>query len=273
MTAMDFGRFPKYSTLWKFAVNGAIAMKRAVAAVHDEIPGAYRTLGELAYARLREDIVWGRLAPGDPLRSDDLRHRYGLGVSPLREALAKLAVERLVIAQGQRGYRVAPVSPEEARDVLSVRLLIEGEALARSMRLGGVEWESAVMSAFHRLARMPLPVGPGADPHTWAEVHRGFHMALLSACDSPWLLNYAANLYDQAERYRLIRAMRTPKAALARDVAAEHRELLDAVLSRDAARAARALHEHYSRTIDAMVGGLAGDKRAGKSRARASATA
>jgi DNA-binding GntR family transcriptional regulator len=244
-------------------------MKRAVAAVEDDATKPYRTLAELAYARLREDILWGRLPPGEPLRSDELRRRYGLGVSPLREALSKLAVERLVIAQGQRGYRVAPVSADEAKDILSVRLLIEGEALARSMRLGGVEWESAVMAAYHRLARMPLPVGPGADPQTWAEVHRGFHMALLSACDSPWLLNYAANLYDQAERYRLIRALRTPKAALARDIAAEHRELLEATLARDEPRAARALLEHYERTIDAMVSGL----RPAQARVRAAAPA
>jgi DNA-binding GntR family transcriptional regulator len=246
-------------------------MKRSVAQAHD---GAkpFRTLAELAYRRLRDDIVWSRLQPGEPLRSDDLRARYGLGVSPLREALSKLAVERLVIVEGQRGYRVAPVSAEEAKDILSVRLLIEGEALERSMRRGGVEWETGVMAAFHRLSRMPLPVGPGADPETWAETHRAFHMALLAACDSPWLLNYASNLYDQAERYRLIRVMRTPKAVLARDIAAEHAELLEAVLSRDIERAARALQEHYSRTIEATVGGLETPKRR-RSRGRAAAAA
>lgn len=248
-------------------------MKRAVSAVQQASAGPYRTLAELAYARLREDIVWGRLAPGDALRSDDLRERYALGVSPLREALSKLAVERLVVAQGQRGYRVAPVSAAEAQDILSVRLLIEGDALTRSLARGGVEWETAVMAAFHRLARMQLPVGPGADPQTWAEAHRDFHMALLSSCDSPWLLNYAGNLYDQAERYRLIRAMRTPKAALARDIAAEHRELLEAALSRDAKRAIAALREHYMRTIDTAVGGLSSAKPRTRARARAAATA
>jgi DNA-binding GntR family transcriptional regulator len=248
-------------------------MKRAVAAVHDAADQPFRTLAELAYARLRDDILWGRLQPGEALRSDDLRRRYGLGVSPLREALSRLAVERLVIAQGQRGYRVAPVSADEAKDILAVRLLIEGEALARSLRNGGVDWETAVMAGFHRLARMPLPVGPGADPRIWAQAHRDFHMALLSACDSPWLMNYAGNLYDQAERYRLIRALRTPKAALARDIAAEHRELLDAVLARDAGRALAALREHYSRTIEAMAGGLATPRRRARPRTRAAATA
>jgi len=247
-------------------------MKRAVSAVQQDDAAPYRTLGELAYARLREDIVWGRLAPGDALRSDDLRERYGLGVSPLREALSRLAVERLVIAQGQRGYRVAPVSAAEAQDILSVRLLIEGDALARSLARGGVEWETAVMTAFHRLARAPVPVGRGADPHAWAAAHRDFHMALLSACGSTWLLSYAGNLYDQAERYRLMRALRTPNAALARDIAAEHRELLDAALSRDAERAMAALREHYERTVDAAVGGLTPKPRA-RSRARAAAAA
>ncbi len=128
------------------------------------------------------------------------------------------------------------------------------------------------MTAFHRLARTPVPVGRGADPQAWAAAHRDFHMALLSACGSTWLLSYAGNLYDQAERYRLLRALRTPNAALARDIAAEHQELLDAALSRDARRAMAALREHYERTVDAAVGDL-GPKPRARSRARAVAAA
>jgi DNA-binding GntR family transcriptional regulator len=118
-----------------------------------------------------------------------------------------------------------------------------------------------------------VPVGRGADPQAWAAAHRDFHMALLSACGSTWLLSYAGNLYDQAERYRLLRALRTPNAALARDVGAEHRELLDAALSRDAARAVAALRAHYERTVDAAVGGLVPAKPRARSRARAAAAA
>ena len=66
-------------------------MKRAALpmAVAEGVEGA-RTLGEVAYRRLRSDLVMGRLQPGQPLRFDALKEQYGLGVSPLREALSHL---------------------------------------------------------------------------------------------------------------------------------------------------------------------------------------
>ena len=82
-------------------------MKRSVTearhgpATTDDLP---RTVAESTYQRLRQDILWGRFAPGSPLRSDELRSRYDVGISPLREALTRLTSERLVTSIGQRGF-------------------------------------------------------------------------------------------------------------------------------------------------------------------------
>src|SRR4029078_7554831 len=87
-------------------------MKRSVAEIHPinhDQAGASRTIADSAYRRIRQDILWGRFAPGSPLRSDELRARYGVGVSPLREALTRLVSERLGTSGGQRGFPGAPL--------------------------------------------------------------------------------------------------------------------------------------------------------------------
>ena len=100
-------------------------MKRSVTA-RNEVPaaGAPRTVTEATYQRLRQDIIWGRLPPDTPLRSDELRAAYAVGISPLREALSRLVAERLVTAIGQRGFRVAPLTPDDVMDVTETRLVI-----------------------------------------------------------------------------------------------------------------------------------------------------
>jgi hypothetical protein len=94
------------------------------------MPGEERDAGEAAYRRIRADLVHGRLAPGRKLGLDGLRQIYGAGVSTLREALNRLASEGLVIAEGQRGFAVAPVSAEDLREVAELRLLLECHAIA-----------------------------------------------------------------------------------------------------------------------------------------------
>src|SRR5271170_3812961 len=158
-------------------------MKRSVAeaAPEPDHHGVPRTIAESIYRRLRQDILWGRFAPGSPLRSDRLRARYDVGISPLREALTRLASERLVTSVGQRGFRVAPLTAYDVEDTMKTRIVIEREALTKSIERGDIAWETAVVAAFHGLSRNPIPKEPGTATQVWAVHHRQFHMSLLSA--------------------------------------------------------------------------------------------
>ena len=231
-------------------------MKRSVAEIHSIHPdqaGASRTIAESAYRRIRQDILWGRFAPGSPLRSDELRARYGIGVSPLREALTRLASERLVTSVGQRGFRVAPLTAYDVEDTMQTRIIIEQEALIRSIRHGDMAWETALVAAFHALSRHPVPKEPGPATENWAIFHRQFHMALLSACGSQWLMELAGLLFDQAERQRILRTKFGPQKILKRDTAREHKQIFEAAISRDAKAAVRALDSHYRTTAEQVV--------------------
>jgi DNA-binding GntR family transcriptional regulator len=204
-------------------------------------------LSEVAYQRLRADIVAGTLDAGKPLRLEALRQRYGLSFSPLREALMRLQSERLVLSTALRGFSVAPLSREEMKDAT------ETEALRRSMRDGDDDWEAAIVAAFHALSlqaeRQSRLAGDveAADMHAMDERHYQFHRALIAHCGSPRLLDLADQLYVETQRYRLPCLVGQVAGTQARDVAAEHQQIMDATLRRSE-DAVRYLAEHYQRT-------------------------
>ncbi|WJR78924.1 GntR family transcriptional regulator [Bradyrhizobium sp. NP1] len=211
------------------------------------------TLGEAAYQRLRADIVAGNLDAGKPLRLEALRQRYGFSFSPLREALMRLQSERLVLSTALRGFSVAPLSREEMRDATETRILIESEALRRSMRDGDDDWEAGIVAAFHALTlqveRQSRSAGKldAADIFAMEERHHHFHRALIADCGSPRLLELADQLYVETQRYRLPSLIGRAPGKQRRDVSAEHQEIMDATLRRSEA-AVRHLAEHYRRT-------------------------
>ena len=73
--------------------------------------GENDSVSDKAYGRIRTDIIFGKLAPGEKLKLDGLREDYGASVSTLRELLNRLASEGLVVAEGQRGFEVARSRP------------------------------------------------------------------------------------------------------------------------------------------------------------------
>jgi DNA-binding GntR family transcriptional regulator len=198
-------------------------------------------------ARLREDLLAGALAPGEPLRLAVLRQRYAAGLTPLREALFQLVAEGLVTTEDQRGFRVAVVSKADLTDLTEQRVFIESQALRRAIERGDLAWESRVLAAHHRLANTPMLVADSAVlTAAWTEAHREFHRVLVEACGSTWLLRFRDVLSDQCERYRRWSIRNKP----GRDVAGEHRRLAEAVLARDAERAVQELAAHYWRTAE-----------------------
>lgn len=215
------------------------------------------TLGETAYQSLRADIVAGVLEAGKPLRLEALRLRYGLSFSPLREALMRLQSERLVLSTALRGFSVAPLSRPEIKDATETRILIESEALRRSMRDGDDDWEAGIVAAFHALSlqveRQSRSAGKvdAADVSAMEERHHQFHRALIAQCGSPRLLELADQLYIETQRYRLPSLIGRVSAKARRDVAAEHQEIMDATLRRSE-EAMELLAQHYRRTSETI---------------------
>ncbi|MFC3712981.1 GntR family transcriptional regulator [Sphingoaurantiacus capsulatus] len=214
-------------------------------------PIAAKTIADQTYHQLRWDIVSGALAPGTKLAMDMLTKRYGVGMSPLREALVRLTGDALVHAEGQRGFWVTHVSIDELEDTMKTRTLIESEALARSIELGDEAWAERVRESYAALSAFEAQLDTGGDQvfAQWEHANRLFHEALVSACGSPWLIRMRRMLHQHSERYRLISLSHiTPE----RDVHDEHEAIKDAALGRKALKATRLIELHLDRTTDAV---------------------
>jgi DNA-binding GntR family transcriptional regulator len=218
-----------------------------------EPAAAAETVGHAVWKRLRGDILAGRLAPGQKLRLDALRGDYGASVSTLREVLNRLVTEELVLAEGQRGFEVAPISRADLAEIAELRLLLENHAIAEAFRTGSVEWEAQVVAAYHRLAAMEerMAAGDRSVTERWKRYDWEFHQALIAACGSPVLMQVHGQVFDKYLRYQMIAL--SFRGAVA---AEEHRLLLEHALRRDVAAAQQVLARH-------LAGGLEHAQRAG----------
>lgn len=209
------------------------------------------TLTEDAYRSLRRDILRGHWKPQEPLRMHQLSDRYGMGQSPLREALSRLQAERLVVLMPLKGFTVAPLSPAEMWDAINFRVLLETEALRLSIRDGGDDWEGAIVAALHSLilqAKRVQESGAEADQDEFETRHHDFHRALIAACNSPRMLEQFDRLYAECERYRF--PTMAAAAPMRRDIQGEHRAIAEAALARDPAKACDLLTRHYRATAE-----------------------
>ena len=233
--------------------------------------GTAKTLAEDITQRIRADILAGRLAVGQRLKLAGMAADYGVSLNIVREALTRLAADKLVRTQPQQGFAVTSMTAAEMRDLTFVRVSIEGTALKRAIERGGLEWEAALLAAHHRLANTPVRMESDPDQlnEAYVEAHSAFHAALLDACDSPMLMEMRQALHDASELYRRLAYLR--QRAI-KDTGAEHRRLVDAALSRDADAAIALLTSHYETTTRVcMEAGLLADADAPAPELRAAA--
>lgn len=216
-----------------------------------------RTLIESAYARLRRDIMDCRYAPGGRLKVEHLKGTYAVSSGTLREALSLLVADSLVVSEGHRGFRVAPMSLEEIEDITRTRVLIECEALRQSIAEGDDEWEAHLVTAFHRLTRAEERRESETSFDEWEERNRDFHRALVAGCPSPWIHRLRSILYQQSERYRRLSApfgsessvKHASRHEVRRAAHDEHREIFEATMGRESERAMLALATHIGLSV------------------------
>lgn len=202
------------------------------------------------YDQLRADILGGIHIPGGKLKFAELGERYGASVSVIREALTRLVEARLVESEPRIGFRVAPLSLEDLRDLTATRIDLESLAVRYAIQRGDMQWETELVATHHRLARTPIVAsqGPERVSDDWELAHAAFHRAVLAGCNSPRLMSMTDVLRDGAELYRRWSQPQDP----GRDIPAEHLRILQAVLDRDVQEAIQALSDHYRRTAQIL---------------------
>jgi DNA-binding GntR family transcriptional regulator len=163
-----------------------------------------------------------------------------------REALSRLSEQGLVVSERNLGFQVISLSARDLVDLTETRCQLEGSALAMAIEYGGLDWESNLLAAHHVLSRTPMK-GPDGLSGDWVVAHSRFHTALVDGCPNERLKALASSQRDTAEVYRHW------SSSAKRDTDAEHRELCEAALARDAARACALLSEHLVETARILL--------------------
>lgn len=208
-----------------------------------------RTGAQEIQNRLAADILAGRLIPGARLKLSEISDRYGSGMSPLREAMAGLSGMGLVLQEGQRGFRVAPVSLADLQDVIAMRSLLEVKALTLAISNGDVEWEAKIIASYHRLTRHQRTSQQLIDEQ-WERLHRDFHLSLIEACHSARLFSYCDTLLAQFDRYRRIAVIACNRHAI---LTKRDGLIVEATLARDAVSACQLLSEHMAESGNMVI--------------------
>jgi len=207
------------------------------------------TLTQSVYAQLRADILSGRMRPGEKIRAAAVRKRFNTASSPVREALNRLLSEGFVALEEQKGFRVAPVSAEELKELVKTRCWIDGLAIRQSIERFDLKWEENLILALHHLSRAHRGESGQSETSEWEIRHKDFHHALIAGCGSRWIERISGQLFDAAERYRLLAL----EQVLERNELQEHRDLVDACINRDPDRALALLDHHYTQTFEAIT--------------------
>lgn len=187
-------------------------------------------LTQTALRKIRDDIICGKLRPGARLRVGKLKDLYGIGASPLREALSRLVPTGFVVSIDRRGFMVAPISLREFRELTDVRKLLEKEAIKLSLTDGDDRWESRVVATLHRVTKVRNPSNKMSQAmKEWEDLNEAFQEELVSGCASVWLLNFRRSAFFYAKRYLRV----CLSGPVLRDLQTNQKTMADAALSRD----------------------------------------
>ncbi len=199
------------------------------------------SLVDRVYTELREAIVDGRRAAGSPLRLHELASELGVSFIPVREAIRKLEVERLVETTPNKGARVAQLTVEDLYDSYRVRASLEAQALR--LAFPNLSPEDIVEA---REIVDSMVKAYGDDPRRSAELHRELHFMIYDRAESQWLGYLIRLLWAHTERYR---RLGTPVPS-GGDLGGEHLRMLDALANGRIESAVDALKSDLEDTAD-----------------------
>ncbi|WBB60084.1 GntR family transcriptional regulator [Streptomyces sp. WMMC500] len=197
-------------------------------------PGPIPSRTQYVQEAIKHAVLTGKLTPGQPLVEADLAAQFGVSKTPVREALKTLAGSGLVVMSQYKGVTVRTVDAAMAREVYDVRLLLEPEALRRTVAL-----DASLQAAEEALDRAES--APDAADRSLA--NRDFHRALYLPCGNPLLSRMLDDLRDQAALVSTVAWSANP--SWERE-AGEHREILRLAAAGDGQAAGAALHDHIA---------------------------
>ncbi|GAA0528510.1 GntR family transcriptional regulator [Saccharopolyspora subtropica] len=203
-----------------------------------------------AYEQLRDDLIALRIEPGEPLDEKRLSASLGVGLTPVRDAIKRLTLERLVVTYPRRGTFAAEISVSDELWLTEIREDLEGLAAA----LAAVRATAAEREELSRLADLvDSHPSAGHGSTSYIEVDAAIHRAIYAAAHNPFLetsLNQYANLAMRIWHYGLRRVAQQPAAGC------DQAEVVEAIVRGDADAARESARAHlrdFSNSVRALL--------------------
>lgn len=196
-----------------------------------------RTTADLIADALAQDIAAGRIALGAPLRQEELAERFGVSRIPVRDALQRLEGDGIVVIYPNRGAFVATLSVDEIREIIDMRVLVEGDLIARAV-------PEMAQDDLERIEIAAAIAERESSARGWSEADHNFHKALYAPARRPRQLELALSLRRSIERYAAAHQRLPERRA---DWLEDHAALVDACRAGDTQRARDILCGHIER--------------------------
>jgi DNA-binding GntR family transcriptional regulator len=221
------------------------------------------TLAEQAFEVLKEQILDGALKPGARLNIDGLSKELAVSSSPIREALARLEAEKLIVSELYSGYSVAPVPPPSyLNQVLDFRILLEGACA----RIGGNARDPEVIETLEKLfATMSKTHLLGTKYHQYrkfVQADSQFHLAIVNSARNEVFTEIYSKMHAIAGMHAILLQSRlylnrNPTPTSSDSVLNEHRAIVAAFRDGDGRAAEYALREHLENGRKRVMGAIA----------------
>lgn len=190
------------------------------------------------YYDVRAMILSGAIEPGSPLRQDEIAKRFGVSKIPVREALRRLEVEKLVTFEKNKGATVRQFSEKEILQLLDIRVALECRALELAI-------PNMIDSDFRDMRTLLADYAQRTEVAEWSALNVKFHHMLYEPCGNPPLLAMINDLQDRLGQY--LRLLVSTASGLERPMR-EHDDILDACEQRDVETAITVLRQHIEAT-------------------------
>lgn len=200
---------------------------------------------DVAYAKLRDAIVTGKLAGGEPLRQEDLADALGISRFPIREALARLEGQGLVVQRPRRGYFVASLDTDEVEDVFELRAILEERAGYLAAKHRTPADIAAVEEILTRMEKWSVE-----DVHQFADENHNFHARLFESSKRKHLCRTLIALGSIVDRYVRISATFSRDFDRARK---DHRKMFDAFRAGNPDRLGQLSRQHVETTAKELL--------------------
>jgi len=203
-------------------------------------PGQATRNSEIVYRDLRDAIINVTLTPGTPLVEKDITEKYGISRTPVREAILRLAEERLVDVVPKSGTFVARIPVAELQEAIVARKALEEvcvrEATSRASK--------SQLMALHAVIQRERELAETGDEQAFHEADNAFHSGIASASGYPGIWNMIEKIRVQVERYR---RLTLPQEGRMDMIVAEHAAVLEAIERGDANAAVAAMNTHLNK--------------------------